>query len=280
MSEKIPKSPRIASMFAKCAEQGRGAAVLYVTAGDPDFGRSVQVCDITAQAGADMLELGVPFSDPLADGEANQLAAERAINSGINQLKVLEIAAETRKRHPSLPIVLFTYLNPILFSNRLSFIDFCLKANESGVCAILPLDLPSDEKSAKKIADEISDCGLGLASIVTPKTSDSRIAQLASRASSFIYYVSREGVTGESKTFSANFADRISAIRRHSPLPVVAGFGISNADHVKAALGTGVDGVVVGSALVRKVEAYSKGLCSIDEIGAFVREICSAVRDA
>ncbi|MFA6569025.1 MAG: tryptophan synthase subunit alpha [Victivallales bacterium] len=257
----------IKDVFEKCKSQNRAAFVAYITAGDPDFETSIKVTDALAEAGVDILELGVPFSDPLADGEANQLASERALKSGMTSMKVLDEAREIRKKHKNLPIVLFTYMNPIAYSG--DFKKFCDRAVASGVDAILPLDLPPEEDS--EFREIIDQSGLAAVSLIAPTTPKNRIKILAERAGAFIYYVSREGVTGEGNSFSANFAETISEIKRHTDLPVVVGFGISTPEHVKAASSTGVDGVVVGSAIVRKVEALSNGKGTLKQIEDFAR---------
>lgn len=263
---------RIETVFSQCAKQNRAAFVAYITAGDPDFKTSLEIAGSLVSGGIDILELGVPFSDPLADGEANQLAAERAINSGMTALKVLDEAREIRKKNPNLPIVLFTYMNPIAYSGN--FKTFCKKAIASGVDAILPLDLPPEEDA--NLRKTINDSGLSTVGLIAPNTPKDRIPLLCKNASAFIYYVSREGVTGEGSSFSANFAKSISEIKRHTDLPVVVGFGISTPGHVKAAASTGVDGVVVGSAIVRKIEALSKGLESFGSIKSFVKKMSDA----
>lgn len=263
---------RINNTFKKCLSNNRAAFVAYITAGDPDFETSLEIADALASSGIDILELGVPFSDPLADGEANQLAAERAIRSGMTARKVLDEVCEIRKKHPELPIVLFTYMNPIAYSGN--FKSFCKKAVDSGVDAILPLDLPPEEDGA--LRKTIEDSGLSTVGLIAPNTPKSRIPLLCKNASAFIYYVSREGVTGEGKSFSANFADSIAEIKKHTDLPVVVGFGISTPKHVKAAASTGVDGVVVGSAIVRRIEALSKGTGSMDSFKAFISKLCKA----
>ncbi len=258
---------RVNRVFDTCKSQNRAAFVAYITAGDPDFETSIKVADALAEAGVDILELGVPFSDPLADGEANQLASERALKSGMTAIKVLDEAREIRKKHKNLPIVLFTYMNPIAYSG--DFKKFCNRAVASGVDAILPLDLPPEEDCEfRKIIDQ---SGLASVSLIAPTTPKDRIKILAERAGAFVYYVSREGVTGEGNSFSANFADVIAEIRKHTDLPVVVGFGISTPEHVKAASSTGVDGVVVGSAIVRKVEALAKGKGTLKQIKDFVK---------
>jgi tryptophan synthase alpha chain len=260
---------RINEVFSTSKSQNRAAFVAYITAGDPDFRTSVKIADALADAGVDILELGVPFSDPLADGEANQLAAERALKSGMTSVKVLDQARKIRKKHKALPIVLFTYMNPIAYSG--DFKKFCKKAVASGIDAILPLDLPPEEDSEfRKIIDQ---SGLGVVSLIAPTTPKDRIKILAERAGAFIYYVSREGVTGEGNSFSANFAETIAEIKKYTDLPVVVGFGISTPEHVKAASSTGVDGVVVGSAIVRKVEALANGKGTLKQIKDFVKNM-------
>lgn len=263
---------RIEARFTECNNLNRAAFVAYITAGDPDFKTSLKIVDALAFGGIDILELGVPFSDPLADGEANQLAAERAISSGMTAHKVLDEACEIRKKHPSLPIVLFTYMNPIAYSGN--FKSFCKKAVESGVDAILPLDLPPEEDA--DLRKTIEDSGLATVGLIAPNTPKSRIPLLCKNASSFMYYVSREGVTGEGNSFSANFANSITEIKKHTVLPVVVGFGISTPAHVKAAASTGVDGIVVGSAIVRRIEALSKGMDSMSSFKTFISKLCKA----
>ena len=272
---------RLKVIFAKCAADGRKAFVAYVAAGDPDFVTSIAVVDSLVSAGVDIVELGVPFSDPLADGEANQMAASRAIESGMTAVKVLELAREIRGKHEDLPIVLFTYLNPIAYSAELDFEKFCEGAVAAGVDAMLLLDLPPEERDGewapgKTYNDSIKAAGLPLVALIAPTTSEERIPVLLNSADAFVYYVSREGVTGEGDEFSATFADSVDLIKRHTTLPVVVGFGISTPDHVRAAASTGVDGVVVGSAIVRKVEALSKGEGTLNDLETFVSSMTAA----
>ncbi len=274
---------RIKSVFNKCKEEGRKAFVAYIAAGDPDYMRSIEIVDALVESGIDILELGIPFSDPLADGEANQLAAARAIESGMTPSKVLEMARKIRKRHPFLPLVLFTYLNPIAYSSGKCFDTFCKDAVQAEVDAILPLDLPPEEQNEEwqkgaTYANTINGAGLSVISIIAPTTPGKRIPLLTSIANAFIYYVSKEGVTGEGTSFSAEFAEKIEQIKKNSSLPVVVGFGISTPEHVKAAIATGVDGVVVGSAIVRKIEELSKGKESIEGIKRFVKSMTEAAR--
>jgi tryptophan synthase alpha chain len=259
----------ISKAFDKCKAENRAAFVSYVTAGDPDYQSSLELVDVLVKAGIDILEFGVPFSDPLADGEANQLAAVRALDSGMTSWKVLDLCAEVRKKHPDLPIVLFTYLNPVAYSG--DFEKFCAKAAESGVSAYLPLDMPPEESADYRAA--IDNSGIQIVSLVAPTTSEERIKLLAENSNAFIYYVCREGVTGERSEFASGVSEKIDSIKERTSLPVVVGFGISTPEHMKAAAATGVDGVVVGSAIVRKVEAFSKGEIGIEDIGIFVKSL-------
>lgn len=263
----------INNTFQKCQVENRKAFVAYITAGDPDYDVSLEIIDVLVESGVDILELGVPFSDPLADGETIQLASERAISSGMTANKALKMAEEIRNKHPELPIVLFTYLNPIAYSG--DFREFCKRAVTAGISAILPLDLPPEEAAEyREIIDEVN---LPVVSLVAPTTPETRVKMLSEYANSFIYYVCREGVTGERQDFAEGVQEKISIIRKHSKLPIVVGFGISTPTHVKTAAATGVDGVVVGSAIVKKIAALKDGNSSIGEIGEFVASLTAAL---
>lgn len=259
--------------FASCAAAKRPALVAYITAGDPDYTKGLAVADSVIDGGADILELGVPFSDPLADGEANQLAAQRALDSGMTPWKVLELAKEIKAKHPAVPLVLFTYLNPVAYSGGLA--KYCKDAVANGIDAILPLDLPPEE--FEDYGKDIETAGIKTVMLIAPTSGEERIESLCSNAGAFIYYVCREGVTGERKEFASGVDERVGLIRKYTKLPVVVGFGIASPEHVKAAAATGVDGVVVGSAIVRKVEAFAAGKGSLDEIKSFVASLRQAL---
>ncbi len=264
---------RIDRLFRKLDSLGRNALVAYVAAGDPDFDSSIKVVDSLVEGGIDILELGIPFSDPLADGIVNQLAAQRALDSGMTPTKVLQLIRVVRGKYPDLPIVIYTYLNLVACARV--FRDFCNEAVECGADALLLLDLlPDDGKEYKKVADE---CGIGLVSLVAPTTPESRLETICSFATGFIYYVSQEGVTGERNEFASGVAEQVKAIKSHTDLPVVVGFGISKPEHVKAAVSSGVDGVVVGSAIVKRVESYAKNEGTVDDIKQFVSTLSSAL---
>lgn len=241
---------RIANTFSECRAQGRAAFVSYVCAGDPDFDTSVEVCRSLIDNGTDVLELGVPFSDPLADGLTNQLAAQRALESGMTREKVFALVRKVREFAPDTPIVFYTYYN-LVFSPGME--AYCQDAADAGVDALLTLDCPPEE--ADELQAALAKAGLRSVFIVAPTTPESRIATIAEAATGFLYYVSRTGVTGERDSMAVDLGDAVARIKKHAgELPVVVGFGISKPEHVSE-VGAVCDGVVVGSALVNTIKA-------------------------
>jgi len=223
--------------------RNRAAFVAYLCAGDPDFETSLAACRGAIEGGVDILELGVPFSDPLADGQTNQLAAQRALEGGMTAERVFELVRRLRERS-EVPIVFYTYYN-LVFANGVE--AYVRAARAAGVDGILILDLPPEESA--EVASASRRHGLDSVYIVAPTTPDSRLDRICEAATGFIYYVSREGVTGVRDQLPPGIGEAVARIRRHSSLPIVVGFGISRREHVSqvAAL---ADGVVVGSALV------------------------------
>ena len=272
----------LSDRFEELKKQNKKAFVAYITAGDPDYDTSLEVVDVLVDSGIDILELGIPFSDPLADGTANQLAADRALKSGMTSLKVLEFAADIRKKHPQLPLVLFTYMNPVAYLKDISFEEFCTKAVDAGINAILPLDLPPEELNSEcgdnTYKKALENSGLMNVVLVAPTTTKERLKNLKNNQSVFVYYVSREGVTGEGKSFINNLNKKIKDIKEICNLPVVVGFGISTPDHVKIA-SEDVDGVVVGSAIVRKIEAIANNSATLQDLKSFVSSMTKALVD-
>lgn len=234
---------RIDLAFATARAENRAAFVAYLCAGDPDFETSLEACRAVLEAGVDVLEIGVPFSDPLADGLTNQLAAQRALESGMTSERVLDLVRAVRE-FSQVPIVFYTYYN-LVFAQSSEV--YAAKAKAAGVDGLLTLDLPPEEAAEHLTACEKH--GLKTVFIVAPTTPDSRLPIITQAATGFIYYVSREGVTGEQSSMAEGIRARVDLIKQHTDLPVVVGFGISNADHVKT-VAQASDGVVVGSAIV------------------------------
>lgn len=234
---------RIADRFALAKKENRACFVAYVCAGDPDYQTSVDVCRTLAEGGVDILELGVPFSDPLADGLTNQLAAQRALESGMTADRVFDLVREVRK-FTDIPIVFYTYYN-LVFSNGVE--RYVQRAREAGVDGMLTLDLPPEE--ADEVLAVSRRVGMKNIFIVAPTTPVSRMDRIAAAASGFIYYVSRAGVTGVRDDLAGDIGEAMTEIKNHTDLPVVVGFGISTRAHVQQ-LAKLADGVVVGSALV------------------------------
>ena len=261
---------RITRTFAQLNESGKKAFVAYVAAGDPDFDRSLEILKRLADAGADILELGLPFSDPLADGIVNQMAAERALKAGMTTKHVLDLIREFRKTHET-PLVLFTYLNPIF---AYGFEQFQRDAVEAGADGILLLDLPPDEAGFGNGFD--GNTGLLRIRLIAPNTPPERAKMLASQAEGFIYALSRTGVTGAHGAPSADIGVLVTELKKHASVPVCVGFGISNAAQARE-VALAADGVIVGSALVKQVELHAQEACPADAVIHFAKDLIDAV---
>lgn len=241
-----PRMNRIVERFARLKQQGRKGLVVYLGAGDPDLEATRQLALAFDGAGVDVLELGVPFSDPLADGLVNQLAAQRGLESGTTPPKVLATVATVR-RQSQIPLVLYLYFNLI---HRCGLERFVHAAAEAGVDGLLVLDLPPEESADYEARMKAE--GLCTIYLVAPTTPEDRLERIVQRGSGFIYYVSREGVTGMQPNLAANLDAKVAGIRRHTHLPIAVGFGISNPEQAKAAAAC-ADAVVVGSAVVNQI---------------------------
>lgn len=245
--------PRIDALFAKLRAEGRKALVAYLPVGDPDVETSLELAKVALDAGADILELGVPFSDPTADGPAIARASERAIAAGSSLRRTLDAAARLRATTDA-PLVVFGYYNPIFVLGERRTV---LEAKKAGVDALLVVDLPPEEGA--ELRDEAERQGVAIIPLLTPTSGADRVKAATARASGFVYYVSVTGVTGaasESPLRAA--AKRASQLREASGLPVVVGFGIDGPAKARLAAGLdegeGPDGVVVGTAIVRAIE--------------------------
>ena len=257
--------------FDDAAAEGRAALVVYLTFGDPDPATSIDVAHAAARAGADIIELGVPFSDPSADGPSIQRAMERALAAGGSLAGALDAVAELRRgRGVTTPIVLFGYFNPIFVMGPEAF---AARAAAAGVDAVLTVDLPLDELD--ELALPLAAKHVGVIPLVAPTSTPARIARLAALSAPFVYYISLTGVTG-SRAAPTVDPDRIAAIRAASGSPVAVGFGIRTPDDARR-FAASADGVVVGSALVDRVaDGPSSG--AAERVAALVRALADAMK--
>jgi len=258
---------RLSAVFERLKAQKRAGLITYVTAGDPDLPRSARVLEALARAGADVIEVGVPFSDPIADGPAIQRASERALAAGGGLGATLDLVAGGRANGRP-PIVLFTYVNPVL---KMGLDTFARRAADAGVDGVLLLDLPIEEASAAR--GVLDGHGLDLIFLVSPTTTDARLAEAARLGRGFLYAISRLGVTGARDRVAASAGPLVARVRAATGLPVALGFGISTRAHV-VEVSRFADAAVVGSALVQvigdtaaaggdvpvRVEAFVRGL--------------------
>jgi len=249
---------RIDSRFEALALEGRTALIPFITSGDPDPAWTVAIMQALAAAGADLLELGVPFSDPAADGPVIQAASERAISRGVSLKRVLEIVTEFRQQDNTTPVVLMGYLNPI---ERYGHADFARDAAKAGVDGILMVDCPPEEMAG--IRGHLDSHGIFPICLVAPTTTPDRMERIARQARGYIYYVSFKGITGANRLEKTSLAGPIRELRSHSDLPLAVGFGIKGSQSA-AAVSELVDGVVIGSALIEQLaDAQSeKDACS------------------
>jgi tryptophan synthase alpha chain len=254
-------SARLAHVFEALRAERRCGLVTYVTAGDPDYERSREVLLALDRAGADVLEVGVPFSEPLADGPVIQRASERALASGMTLARTLDLVADVRPQL-SAPIVLFTYANPIY---RFGFDRFVARAADVGVDGVLVLDLPIEEADGLRAA--LAPVGLDTIFLLSPTTTVERIRRAAALGSGFLYGISRLGVTGARSQVAGGARALAERIRRETSLPLALGFGLSHPDHI-AEVGQFADAAVVGSALVNVIAEARRA--PAEEIGAAV----------
>jgi len=262
---------RIVERFARLKREGKKAFIVYIGAGDPNLKATRQLALAFDQAGVDMLELGVPFSDPLADGLVNQLAAQRGLESGTTPPKLLETVAAIR-RQSQLPIVLYIYFNLI---HRVGMEKFIANAAKAGVDGLLVLDLPPEESDNYETL--MRQAGLCHIYLVAPTTPEDRMKLIVKRGAGFIYYISRVGVTGMQTQVASNLAEQIAKIRAHTTLPIAVGFGISNPEQAKL-VAREADGAVVGSAVVNQIAQHSKSPDLVARVGAFVKTLADGVK--
>jgi tryptophan synthase alpha chain len=264
---------RIDQTFAKTRAANRAAFVAYLSAGDPDLQTTPALVAALEAAGADIIELGLPFSDPLADGVVNQMAADRALRAGANTRGVLR-CIEAIRMTTEIPIVLFTYLNPVY---TYGFEAFHRDAARAGADGILALDLPPDEAAVNR--ELLRHEGLQQIRLIAPTTPAERLPLIAGQAEGFIYYVSRAGVTGVQEDLATDIGAQVAAIKAHTDVPVAVGFGIHRPDQA-AAVARAADGVVVGSALVRIIEQNSGAVDLARKLHDFAAPLAAAIHAA
>ncbi len=257
---------RIEAAFAHLKHSGKKALIPFITAGDPDLAATEKLLHTLVAAGAGIIELGFPFSDPMADGPTIQAASERALASGTTLAGILEMVSRVRL-HTNVPIVLMGYYNPIFHYNPERF---ARDAAAAGVDGVLLVDLPPEE--AGELQDHLRAAGVALITLLAPTTPPERMARLAAGGEGFLYYVSMTGVTGVQQIDPAAIEEAVSILKEKSPVPVAVGFGISTPAEA-ASVARFADAVVVGSALVKVVAAYGDSPQLTDKVGEFVRSL-------
>jgi tryptophan synthase alpha chain len=268
---------RIEARFAKCRTEGRAALVTYFMAGDPDPETSLAVVEAAARAGADIIEFGLPFTDPMADGPAVQAAGLRALKNGQTTAKTLDLVRRFRARDADTPVILMGYYNPIYIYG----VDrFLTDAKAAGVDGMIVVDLPPEED--EELCLPALKAGLAFIRLATPTTDDRRLPAVLANTSGFVYYVSITGITGAATPDFGKVASAVERIKRHIDLPVVVGFGVKSGAHA-AAIAEGADGVVVGSALVEAVRGSldADGRATprtVEAVATLVRELAAGVR--
>jgi tryptophan synthase alpha chain len=257
---------RITRMFDGLRQQGRKGLIAYLTAGDPSPDRTPALVEALVRGGADLIELGVPFSDPIADGPVIQRAGERALAAGTSLRTVLGIAARIRERS-EVPLLLFTYLNPVV---RYGLEALARDAAAAGIDGCLLTDASVEE--AGEYVGAMHRYGLDTVFLAAPTSTERRLKLVAEYSSGFVYLVSRTGVTGERDSLSSQAGPLVKAMRAVTRLPLAVGFGISRPEHVAEA-GTDVEAVIVGSAIVRTIEKYGADPSLEERVEAFVRQL-------
>jgi len=239
---------RIEKRFAALKREGRAALVTFTMAGDPDYATALAIAQALPKAGADVIELGMPFTDPMADGPAIQAAGVRALAAGQNTIKTLELVRQFRAGDAETPIVLMGYYNPIYIYG----VDkFLADAKAAGVDGLIVVDLPPEEDA--ELCIPALKAGLNFIRLATPTTDDKRLPAVLNNTSGFVYYVSITGITGAAAPDTGKVTAAVARIKRHTKLPVAVGFGVRTAEQARA-IAEGADGVVVGSALVSAVK--------------------------
>jgi tryptophan synthase alpha chain len=264
---------RIDRKFLELKARGQKAFVAYITAGDPNPETTPDLVWALERAGADIVELGVPFSDPLADGVVNQLSAQRALEAGTTTTRVFDILKAVRAQS-QIPIVLYTYFN-LIYAYGIE--RFCLHAHQAGADGLLVLDLPPEESQGENgVGSRLGDGSLCRISLVAPTSPAERIAKIVQKATGFVYYVSREGVTGMQEHVATSMGNKIDLLRKNTSLPICIGFGISTPDQART-VSQQADGAVIGSALVNRIAEWGHDADLPKKLEAFARPLAQAI---
>ena len=263
---------RLRDFMRQGKQQGKKRFVAYVTAGDPDLAMSFAIVKELASSGADIIELGVPFSDPIGDGPTNQQAAQRALRHNVSLRDVLQLTSRLRTAKVTCPIIIFTYFNP-LFAMGLA--PFAKEASAAGVDGVLTVDLPPEESGS--YCALMREHGIDTVFLAAPTTTPERFARIDQASTGFVYYVSRTGVTGAQSALSATLKDEIDRARAMIQNPLVVGFGIATPEQART-VSTYADGVVVGSALVKIIETATDPSCMLRDLAALSSGIAAAIK--
>jgi len=264
---------RIETKFAELKKRGEAALIPFITAGDPDLGTTLKILRALEKGGADCVELGIPFSDPTADGPTIQRSSERALKNGLSLPRILRMVREFRQ-NSELPLILFGYFNPFF---RYGLEDFCRQAARAGADGGLCVDLPPEESAELKRWTDVE--GLDLIFLLSPTSGDDRVRRVARIGGGFIYYVSVTGVTGARRSFDNRLRSQVGRVRRATSLPVAVGFGISTPKQA-AWIGGFADAAVVGSALVERVEQTQGSNAKARRAGILVAQLKRAMKRA
>ncbi len=265
---------RLQTRFAELKEQNRAALVTFITAGDPGYDASLAILKGLPQAGADVIELGMPFTDPMADGPAIQLANIRALAAKQNLAKTLQMVREFRAGNSDTPLVLMGYFNPI---HHYGVPRFIAEAKEAGVDGLIVVDLPPEHNL--DLCDPAQAAGLDFIRLTTPTTDDARLPKVLNGSSGFVYYVSVAGVTGAGSATLEHVEQAVARLRRHTDLPISIGFGIRTPEHA-ATIARLADGVVVGSALIDQIASAESPEQAVQGVLSLCRQLAEGVRNA
>lgn len=265
---------RLQTRFAKLKEQNRAALVTFITAGDPDYASSLEILKGLPDAGADVIELGMPFTDPMADGPAIQLANIRALSNKQDLAKTLQMVREFRQGNQTTPIVLMGYFNPI---HKMGVERFIAEAKEAGVDGLIVVDLPPEHN--EDLCDPAQAAGIDFIRLTTPTTDDARLPVVLNNSSGFVYYVSVAGVTGAGSATLEHVEQAVARLKRHTGLPVAIGFGIRTPEQA-AAIARLADSVVVGSALIDHIAKAESTAEAVAGVLGHCRELAEGIRNA